>query len=102
MSQPQVTASSNCAIRAVVGNILEQGKFRFAVAYLERGVTLPEIERGEDITFSLSDWQGKYEPQKGQVVLLEHIELFKKGWRARCARPITLQTQDTREKDHEI
>jgi hypothetical protein len=40
------------------------------------------------VTFSLSEWQSKHPPKKGQLVLLGDIEKFEKGWRARLARPV--------------
>jgi hypothetical protein len=75
-------------IRAVVGDVCGRGKNRYVVAYPEEGgILLPE---GATITFSLSDWEGKHEPLNGQVVLLQDVQQFKKGWRARCAKPISL------------
>lgn len=99
MTQPQAIAhSGNGAIRAVIGKVRDSGEQRFAIAYLEKGATLPGIGEGESITFSLSDWQGEQEPRKEQVVLLEGVQLFAKGWRAISARPIILEPQATRKE----
>ncbi len=52
------------------------------------GVDPPKIQRGSHITFSMENWQGKRTPLCGQVVILEELTLFKKGWRALSAKPI--------------
>jgi hypothetical protein len=87
--QPQAASNANnMPIRAIIGKVRGDGEQRFAIAYLQKGVTVPGIKEGESITFSLKCWQGQSEPTKEQVVLLEGIELFRQGWRAQCARPI--------------
>jgi len=98
LRKPEAAHDGRGAIRAIVGKVRGDGKFRFVIAYLEKGVTLPGIGEGESITFSLSDWQGDQEPRKEQVVLLEGVQLFQKGWRATLARPIVLEPQATREE----
>ena len=92
----EIAHNDGNTIRAIVGKVRGDGKFRFAIVYLEKGVILPGIKEGESITFSLSDWQGEIEPQKEQVVLLDDVRLFMRGWRAHSARPITLEPQATR------
>ncbi len=99
MTKPQETAhTSSGVIRAVVGKVRGEGQHRFAIAYLEKGATHPTISQRESITFSLTDWQGEREPRKEQVVLLEGVQLFARGWRAIVARPITLESQATRKE----
>lgn len=101
MKQPQATRlSGDTAIRAIVGLVRGEGDRRFAVTYLDPGTVHPEIGKGESITFSLTDWKGDTEPRKEQVVLLEGVQLFAKGWRAVSARPIglSLQPQATRKE----
>lgn len=89
MIQPQAESDVNMPIRAIVGKVRGDGKQRFVVTYLEKGVLLPDIKEGESITFSLESWQGQSEPVKEQVVLLEGIQLFRQGWRAQRACPVT-------------
>jgi len=52
---------------------------------------LPKIASGTHITFSLKDWQGNSLPRCGQVVTLEQITLFRKGWRSLFAAPIQIE-----------
>jgi hypothetical protein len=72
-------------VEATIGSVrVESG---YAVAHLRapfRSLT-PETA----ITFSFSRWGGKSSPLKGQVVVLENIQLFTGGWRAERARPVT-------------
>lgn len=98
MKEPQAVPDGDTTIRAIVGKVRDAGEQRFVVAYLEKGVTLPGIANGESITFSLCDWQGAQEPRKEQVVLLQGVQLFQKGWRATSARPIVLEPQATRKE----
>jgi len=73
-------------VRGVVTAVHEGGE-GFASTYLHDAID--GIPEGTHITFSLKDWQGGSTlPRKGQVVSLEQITLFEKGWRALCAKPI--------------
>ena len=99
VKEPQARAPdtpNDGSIRATVGKVRGEGDRRFAVAYLEPGTTHPRIQSGESITFSLTDWRGDVDPRKGQVVMLESVQRFAHGWRALCARPISLEPQATR------
>lgn len=69
---------------AVAGVFLDKG---YAVTYpIEE---MPPVNTGTPITFSLSDWKEDSPPQKGQVVILEKVQLFVRGWRASKAFSIT-------------
>ena len=73
------------SVEAVVADVIvEKG---FAVAYIR--VTTAAIKKWESITFSLSKWDGELLPEPGQIVLLELVQRFEKGWRAGKASPIT-------------
>ena len=83
-------------VEAVVSAVKGTEGNRFAVAYPSRdGQFVPS---GTTITFSLSEWEGEREPRRGQVVLLGDVEKFAKGWRARRARPVQL---DSKKKEEE-
>lgn len=76
------------SIRAFVGKVRGEGDARFVVTYLEpNSPHSVGILRGESITFSLRDWKGDGEPRKDQIVILEEVQPFRKGWRALSARP---------------
>lgn len=84
-------------IEAIVGSVLGSGSRRFAVTYpraAQSGVT-----ENTSITFSLADWNGIGEPRKGQVVILEEVQRFARGWRALRARPIPLGQQPASRKE---
>lgn len=70
-------------IRARVGKVREDG---IIVTYPIR--TMGELNVTTDITFHLSVWGGNNQPRPGQIVELEGVALFMKGWRANSARPI--------------
>lgn len=48
-----------------------------------------DLSNRDCVTFSLSDWQDRNEPERGQVVELIDTALYVRGWRARSARPVT-------------
>jgi len=48
------------------------------------------LDKRSTITFSFDDWEGSKEPLPNQTVLLSDIVRFKKGWRARTAKPDAL------------
>lgn len=76
------------SVRGVV-TAVHVGEEGFASTSLHDAVD--NIPKGTHITFSLRDWRdGGNLPRKGQVVSLEKITLFEKGWRALCARPISI------------
>jgi len=81
---------SPSGIRATVGKIRGEGTNRFIVTYPQQELTDPPIKTDETITFSLANWKGTNEPQKGQVVVLFDVQLFAKGWRAMSAESIML------------
>ena len=78
---------SNISVEAVIADVIP-GK-GFAITYLR--VPTAGIKEWESVTFSLNKWQGKLLPEPGQVVLLELLQRFDKGWRAGKASPITPQ-----------
>jgi hypothetical protein len=72
-------------IRARVGTVHQAEGY--VVAYVVQGT--PELTNGEDVTFSLTLWQGERLPVKNQIVVLDDVELFSKGWRAQKALPVS-------------
>lgn len=48
------------------------------------------LKPGENVTFSLKVWEGPLRPEAGQMVQLQDVVRFQKGWRAGSARPIRL------------
>jgi hypothetical protein len=81
------TVPSQISVRGVVTSVHE-GEEGFVSTSLHD--TVGDIPEGTHITFSLKDWSGNNLPRKGQMVSLEQITLFEKGWRALCARPISI------------
>lgn len=81
--------SISTQVKAVILRIenIKGGVTRFAVT---RPADTALFQEGSTVTFTLSAWDGKHEPLKGQVVMLSDIEKFERGWRARKAVPITL------------
>lgn len=55
-------------------------------------VTKTDVHSGS-VTFSLSVWQGKSPPQKGQVVVLGDVIKTGRGFRANQARPFGLENE---------
>lgn len=80
------------SVRAVVGQICGEGSKRFAVTYPEEG-SAPKELCSKTVTFSLNRnvWNDDLEPEQGQIVVLDNLRLFERGWRAGSARPITLK-----------
>lgn len=78
-------------MRATVSLVFEN----YAVAHPEEG---EELLEGETITFSLSDWEGDFLPRKGQIVILEVVQEFERGWRALRARPVRFGVKSTRKE----
>jgi len=76
------------ATRATVTAVMGPSEKRYAVTSPE---TTPRgIEDGKSITFSLgSAWHDKYEPQVGQIVLLDDLREYQRGWRALSARAVS-------------
>ena len=79
-------------VEAVVSAIKGVGDNRYVVAYPSQDGKL--VPSGTTITFSMSEWKDRFEPRRGQVVLLGDVEKFAKGWRARRARPIRLNSKE--------
>lgn len=80
-------------LRGVV-TAVHEGNRGFASTFLEDAVG--RIPEGTHITFSLVDWQSDVLPRKGQLVTLERVTLFEKGWRALRARPIRIEGERQR------
>ena len=89
---------SGHTLQATVGTVRGDAGNRFAVAYLAQDH--PVISRDESITFSISDWKDTTEPRKGQVVVLDGVKKFARGWRATIAYPIGAEEQEAERKDH--
>lgn len=75
-------------VRASVAKVMED----YVVAYPL--ADCGDLTRNDSVTFSLSEWQGKTEPQYGQVVELIDTELYLRGWRADAARPVKPQSSN--------
>ncbi|HYD93069.1 MAG TPA: hypothetical protein VEB18_01255 [Candidatus Paceibacterota bacterium] len=89
MSSKRAQAPRNLKVTASVVAIVG-GERPFAVTYPSKRSVGGKLREHTSITFSLSSWRGKDRPQCGQMVVLEDILLFKRGWRARVAYPISL------------
>ncbi len=72
-------------VRATIVKVRELEGYVVAYPLTDHG----DLTRNDSVTFSLSEWQGEWEPDYGQVVELIGTELYMRGWRAVCARPIT-------------
>ena len=85
--------ANRCPIEAIVGKICQSEKGSFAVCYQRvqgEGYNYP-LPLGESITFGLGNWsQQDCPPEPGQVVVLENVRKFERGWRAKLARPLVL------------
>lgn len=79
------------SVRATITRVEES----YAVTYpLE---DCGDLTVDDSVTFSLSDWQGRFEPESGQVVELLDTALYSRGWRAKHARPV-VPTQQPKQK----
>lgn len=75
-----------------VTNVTLDGPNRFAsVMLVSKCIGVPD---GTHITFSLDDWHGRFPPRKNQLVVLEEVDLFDKGWRALWAGPIQMKNAE--------
>lgn len=88
--------SAKATIGAIITSVPD-GKQPFVVSYLLPESTSHAVERGASITFSLCNWSEGAEnpPRFGQVVLLEKINRFARGWRASYARPLELEVVES-------
>jgi hypothetical protein len=93
MENSETRSTATVELRAIVGRIVGQAPRGFAVTYLQPMDQHPDISCEDTVTFSLTDWEGEDGPQKEQVVILDDVQLFRKGWRARSARPIMLSNK---------
>jgi hypothetical protein len=92
---PDARALSNGMITASIGAVVTavpEGKKPFAVAYPLPESAMKGLTKDTSITFSLCNWSEgeKNPPEFGQVVTLEKIARFARGWRASSARPVAL------------
>jgi hypothetical protein len=55
-----------------------------------------DLRLSDSVTFSRKDWPGKSPPQVGQIVELIDTSLWRRGWRANGARPVTPQSTKKR------
>ena len=75
------------SVRATVAKVLDT----YVVCYPEQNCG--DLTERDSVTFSLTGWEGKYQPEPGQVVELDETCLYSNGWRAKCARPIRASVQ---------
>jgi hypothetical protein len=80
------------SIRAVVSDIAGPKARQYVVAY-PREFAGDNLTDETSITFPLTEWKGAEPPRSGQMVTLENVQLFERGWRASRARPITPSSQ---------
>ena len=73
---------------ATVGNVIRSGKKPYLVAYPRDATLLPE---GKAVTCSIDGWKGHSPPQKGQVITLDGVQEYARGWRAQRASPKKLK-----------
>lgn len=90
---PDTHAPPNGTVKASIGSVVTavpEGKKPFVVAFPLPESTSKELTKDTSITFSLSSWSEgeKNPPIFGQVVTLENITRFARGWRATSARPV--------------
>src|SRR6185369_4785376 len=79
------------AIRAIVGSVIDrESKYGYVVTFLQHEGSVPGVEAGESITFSLVDWQGPDPPRNEQMVELYGVRRFRRGLRAGRACPVGL------------
>jgi len=79
------------SVRARIADIVTN---KYVVTYPTNDI--PEIERGESITFAPKNWQGPSPPEVGQIAFLTGVQKFVGGWRASEARPSLLSKAPTR------
>lgn len=75
-------------LHAVVGSI-EQGRRGLYVVAYPRHYDGTDLTEETSITFPLKKWTGDENPRKGQMVRLDTVQLFERGWRASRGHPIT-------------
>lgn len=90
MSREQDTSCDT--VRATVAKVQDD----YVVAYPL--ADCGDLTRNDSVTFSLSEWQGRTEPQSGQIVELIDTALYRRGWRAFGARPVTPQSSSQQNK----
>ncbi|MDE2188633.1 MAG: hypothetical protein KGJ35_02815 [Patescibacteria group bacterium] len=80
---------TSAVLEAVVTSVDGRKGREYVVARLTTSLPRPaNLPAEATVTFSLSEWSGEHPPKNGQLVILEDIEKFAKGWRARSAKPI--------------
>jgi len=76
-------------LEAVVTSVDDRKGKKYAVTKVTPSSPRPtSIPAEATVTFSLSEWNGEHAPKPGQLVHLEDVEKFAKGWRARLAKPV--------------
>jgi hypothetical protein len=84
--EPYGGNDASTLVEACVGKVCET----YLVAYAKKNTG--DLTTTDSVMLSLSDWQGDFEPQNSQVVMLVNPTLYMRGWRARAAYPVTSQT----------
>lgn len=84
-----VQTPEGLVVRAVVEKVCGTGSRRYAVTRPQDYSAIPNVPKDGTVTFSVSPdiWQGKINPNVGQVVLLQDLQEYSRGWRALKARP---------------
>lgn len=76
-------------IEAVITSVRGQGVDMYFFTKVTSSIPDSKVQIDTIVTFSISAYQdAKHKPQFGQLVILEDIVRFEKGWRARSVRPI--------------
>lgn len=79
-------------VRAVVTSVEEGRSWGWYAVTHPRGPNSFGFSERVSITFSANAWEGEYGPEEGQIVELEAVQEFARGWRAKKARPVTQPT----------
>jgi hypothetical protein len=63
--------------------------------YRDDNYAVVTVDKYGSVTFSLTSWEDPYPPEVGDQVILKSITKRERGWRAKAACPITLETETT-------
>lgn len=92
-SRPPTHIGIAATVSAVI-TAVKPGQQPYAVAYPHDDIPSSELTRSTSITFTLlKAWTGDGQPDCGQIVTLDRVEKFARGWRAAIASPVTANQQ---------
>ena len=77
--------ASEIEVESTIGKVIKRKVGSYMVTYSTISNGCP---RETKITCTLSNWEDKALPEKGQQVILSDLRKFKNEWRALRARPI--------------